>query len=265
MSDEFLYRLREPPRPEFAAALRERIFREPPGSRKPRGVRLGLAALLLAVILVACATPQIRTPILHATETAVARARVLFATYKVGGSPRLEVISPGGDRAVVTIESMSVAEAQERVPFQIRLPTWVPEGLEMNPLTVIPPEAFGDWVIYIGWRGPYSGGSMFPDPSLTPLSLQIAGPKAQLFWAMRIEVQPTPTGMISEEDIPFPPVEHTLEVSGKPVYLAVDRRGSPPTAMLSWVQEEDGVAYTLIANLEIVSLEDLIRVAEMIR
>lgn len=35
MSDEFLYRLRESPRPEFVEALKARIFQEPEASRKP--------------------------------------------------------------------------------------------------------------------------------------------------------------------------------------------------------------------------------------
>jgi len=48
----------------------------------------------------------------------------------------------------------------------------------MNPLTVIPPEAYGDWVILAGWRGSYSGGVLFPDmhPERVPLSLRIEGP-----------------------------------------------------------------------------------------
>ncbi len=39
----------------------------------------------------------------------------------------------------------------------------------------------------------------------------------------------------------------------------------PRIAHLYWVGEDDGVSYTLIVNLEMVSLEDLIRVAKTIR
>ena len=252
MSDEFLYGWRQTPRPEFAEALKERIFREPPGpSPERRRVRIGLGALLVAVILVACATPQIRTPILRATETVIARGQVIYMTYKVGGLPRLEVTSPNGERVVVTIETMSVAEAQERLPFSLRIPTWVPEGLEMNSLTVIPSEAYGDWIIYVGWRGPHSGGMMLPDPMLTPLFLRIEGPNVRPFGYL-------PTAS------PYPP-EETTQINGKPVYMTVSQQWYAPVATVSWVQEEDGVRYTLTGNLSMVSQEDMVRVVETIR
>jgi hypothetical protein len=256
MSDEFLYEWRQMPRPEFAEALKERIFREPPGSAR-RGPRLGLVAMLVAVILAACATPQIRTPILRATEAVIARGQVIFMTYTVGGPPRLEVTSPSGERVVVTIKTMSVAEAQERVPFSLRIPTWVPEGLKMNLLTVIPPEAYGDWIIYVGWRGPYSGGVAFPDPSLAPLFLQIEGPNVRRWWALGGEAPPTLTA--------FPYPEEGTEINGKPVYMTVSQQWYAPVATISWVQEEDGVRYTLTGNLSMISQEDMIRVAETIR
>ncbi len=62
MSDEFLYRLREPPRPEFAAALRERVFQAPSRLSKDRLFRIGLA-IGLTIAVTACAIPKTRAPL----------------------------------------------------------------------------------------------------------------------------------------------------------------------------------------------------------
>ena len=47
MNDDFLHRLREPPRPEFLAALKSRLDRQPRASRRP-GFALGVLVGLLA-------------------------------------------------------------------------------------------------------------------------------------------------------------------------------------------------------------------------
>lgn len=65
-----------------------------------------------------------------------------------------------------------------------------------------------------------------------------------------------------------PPVEvRSLEINGKMVDLSLSEKwnGLPPTAILSWVREEDNVRYTLTANLEQVTLDELMRIAETIR
>jgi hypothetical protein len=51
MSDEFLERLREPPRPEFARELYRRLERRPTPPRQRRRLGLGLAALALLLAL----------------------------------------------------------------------------------------------------------------------------------------------------------------------------------------------------------------------
>lgn len=276
MSDEFLYRFRELPRPEFAEALKARISQEPRRSPTARKVRTGLVVLLAALIIAACAAPQTRTPIVQATK-AVVRVFLLQRTaprsvYTTGGPPRMEVELPSGEKKMVTVETMFLSEAQQRVPFQIRIPTWVPEGLEMNPLTVIPPEAYGDWVILAGWRGPYSGGMLFPDmhPERVPLSLRIEGPNVreveellpeQLAEELRL---PFDKENVVVEIVTTPPPGAAKEINGKPVVF-MECPCYPRTGHLHWVREDDGVSYTLIANLEMVSLEDLIRVAETIR
>lgn len=275
MSDEFLYRLREMPRPEFAEALKARVFRERPRSPTARRVRTGLAVLLAALIIAACAAPQTRMPIVQATK-AVVRVFLLpqtvpYSVYTTGGPPRMEVILPSGEKKMVTIETMSLGEAQQRVPFQIHIPTWVPEGLEMNPLTVIPPEAYGDWVVLAGWRGPYSGGMLFPDmhPERVPLSLRIEGPNVRRNEeesAARMAeglVLPVNKENVVVEIVTTPPPEATRYINGKPTILV--ECPCCRSAHLHWVREDDGVSYTLIANMDMVSLEDLIRVAETIR
>lgn len=50
MSDDFLERLREPPRPEFARELYGRLARQPEPRRRPAG-RLSLALAALALLL----------------------------------------------------------------------------------------------------------------------------------------------------------------------------------------------------------------------
>lgn len=270
MSDEFLYRLREMPRPEFAEALKARVFRERPRSPSARRVRTGLVVLLAALIIAACAAPQTRTPILKATETVITRGREVvtrFILVSEGAPPRMVMTFPCGEGGDVQVESLSVREARKQVPFQIRVPTWVPEGLEMNPVTLVHPEGFGDWVVYIGWRGAYSGGMLFPEFGEAPLSLKIEGPGAKEFWARCAGQLRNARVTVEVVEVTPPPVElRTLEVNGKPAYLTVMRERAPyPSAILAWVQEEDNVSYTLAANLDMVSLEDLIRVAETIR
>ncbi|MFO3797572.1 MAG: hypothetical protein ACK8QZ_09865, partial [Anaerolineales bacterium] len=104
--DEFLYQLREPPRPEFAAALKARISQEPRRSPTARRVRTGLVVLLAALVIAACAAPQTRTPIRRAIETI--KVFVLEwddlpiqSFYRAGGQDRIEVVSPSGERKVV--------------------------------------------------------------------------------------------------------------------------------------------------------------------
>ncbi|MCS7178210.1 MAG: hypothetical protein N0A03_02855, partial [Anaerolineae bacterium] len=94
MSDEFLYRFRELPRPEFAEALRVRIFREPPRLLTARRVRTGLVVFLAALIIAACAAPQTRTPIVQATKAMVRvylmpRVILPYSVYTAGGPPRI--------------------------------------------------------------------------------------------------------------------------------------------------------------------------------
>ncbi len=271
MNDEFLYRLRESPRPEFAEALKARVFREQRRSLTACRVRAGLIGLLAALVIAACAAPQTRTPILKATETAITRGREIvtrFFLVSQGRPTRLVMTFPCGEGQDVRVETLSLSEAQKLVPFQIQLPTWVPEGLEMNPVTVIHPEGFGDWVVYIGWRGPYSGGVLMPEPGRAPLSLKIEGPGVQEFWSRCLK-QLMERLMERREVVEVtPPAEEyrTLNINGKPTQVTVAREGVLyPHAMLTWVREEDNVSYTLGADLMTVSVEDLIRVAETIR
>ncbi len=56
MSDEFLYRLREPPRPEFVAALRERVFQAPSRLSKDRLFRIS-PAIGLTIAVTVCESP----------------------------------------------------------------------------------------------------------------------------------------------------------------------------------------------------------------
>lgn len=128
MNDEFLSRHRKTPRREFATALYERI--NPPMSTKSKftSQRFTLAgAIFLALFAAFALSPG-------------ARAAVSNLIREIGGVTFIgpdetasEAPVPESEITIVPDKTLPLAEAQAKLPFEINLPTWVPEGFVMGP------------------------------------------------------------------------------------------------------------------------------------
>ena len=170
MNDDFLARFRKAPRPEFAAALYQRINKPMKTQSLPLNLRrpaLVLAALCAVVALVLAVSPA-------------ARAAMQTLIKEIGGVSFTEsALSPGSDNATTApSETMSLAEARATVPYTFGVPSWVPDGFELvevyvsqfpggvTPVTIVwhrtTPELVGVIILFVGqdmadWRvGPGS-------------------------------------------------------------------------------------------------------------
>ncbi len=125
MSDEFLYRLRQPPRPEFAEALYERIRQEPKRPPLRRRVALGLTGLAVVFALALLCFPSVR-------EAVAQGIRIIGGIwfYEAESLPR--PTKP----EIRLIPPVSLEEARAAFPCELALPEWLPEGLELRSVQV---------------------------------------------------------------------------------------------------------------------------------
>ena len=151
MNDDFLTKFRQPPRREFAAALYERI--NVPMNEKTRftWTRMTFAAALsLAVAAALAFSPSVR-------------AALSYLFLEIGGVTYIQEDPAAGPTAtplpesaitLVPSETLPLAEAREKFPFEISLPAWVPEGYVMSSsvrLTYFPDDLT---FVEISWSGP---------------------------------------------------------------------------------------------------------------
>lgn len=119
--DDFLSHYRKPPRPEFAAALYERIT-HPMDTQQKRGP-LRRLALVTATLVAICSATLLFSP--------AARAAVSDLIREIGGVAYLEMselpFTPVSDDAIPS-ESMTLEQARTTAPFSFNIPNWVPEG-----------------------------------------------------------------------------------------------------------------------------------------
>jgi hypothetical protein len=153
MNDDFLTRFRKPPRREFSAALYERINTPMNTLRKFTFRHLTFAAALCLALLAAL----IFSP--------SARAALQYLFREIGGITYVEEEVPStpvpeSQVTIVPDERLSLARAQEKLPFEIHLPTWVPDGFIMAPSVRI--SYFGDKFTpaEITWNGEQGAGLM---------------------------------------------------------------------------------------------------------
>jgi len=146
MNDEFLTRFRTTPRREFSAALYERINTPMVTQRKFPLKRFTFAA----AICLALAAAVLMTP--------SARAALQYFVRDIGGVTYLEEQVPStplpeSQVTIVPDRIMTLSEAQEKLPFEISLPTWAPEGFTMG--TFVRVTDFSDKYtpVYITWYG----------------------------------------------------------------------------------------------------------------
>lgn len=126
MNDDFLTRFRKAPRREFSAALYERINIPMNTQRKFTFNHLTFAAAVCLALLAA----------LFASPKARAAFQYLFRniggiTYEQEVVPSTPV--PESQVTIVPQETVSIEEAQQILPFEIHLPSWVPDGFTRTP------------------------------------------------------------------------------------------------------------------------------------
>jgi uncharacterized protein DUF4367 len=149
MNDDFLTRFRKAPRREFSEALYERIRTEM-NTQKKFNVRRMTLALAMGIALIAAFA-----------FSPAARAAVNNLVHQIGGvtffspdethnqAPVLE-----SQVTIVPEDRLPLDQAREKVPFDISLPNWVPDGFHMGSLVRI--SYFGDRYtpVEITWYGP---------------------------------------------------------------------------------------------------------------
>jgi hypothetical protein len=150
MNEDFLTNFQKSPRREFAAALYKRINIPMKTKSNLTFRRIIFAAAICVTLLVAFAFSP------------VARAAWTYIFREIGGVTYLEEDPAAGPTATPLPESaitivpedvLPLDEARTRVPFEISLPTWAPEGFVMG--TSVRISYFGNQYtpVYITWSG----------------------------------------------------------------------------------------------------------------
>ena len=128
MNDDFLTRFRKPPPREFSEALYERISTEMNTQRHFNIRRITFAAALgLAIIAAFVFSP--------AAQAAISRVIREIDGVTFIGPDEAEANQPPIPESQITLvpeERLPLSEARQRVPFDISLPTWVPDGFTMS-------------------------------------------------------------------------------------------------------------------------------------
>jgi hypothetical protein len=150
MNDDFLTRFRKSPRREFSAALYERINTPMNTQRKFTFKHLTfVAAAVLALFAALLFSPS-------------ARAALQYLFRDIGGITYEQEVAPStpvpeSQVTIVPQETMLLAKAQEKLPYEIHLPAWVPDGFTMAPSVRI--SYFGERFtpVEITWYGDNGG------------------------------------------------------------------------------------------------------------
>lgn len=218
MDDEFLRQFWEPPRPEFVQAIREKLkeAEQPRSKMRWKGRWVAAAVLLIAGGIAACIfTPLKNIPLLSKTEQIIYGKR--------------QVIE--GERQVfhlVSLEAVPFAKVQERLPFPISLPNYVPAGFSpSNTAYIFLSDKEGN--LMMEWIGNN-------------------GKRIRLF-----AIYPT------DKAIRWPGTARSLQVGGRLVILTTEG-----DTVLSWVEQGDKVAYALVAENNGVPESELIKMVETI-
>jgi hypothetical protein len=144
----------------------------------------------------------------------------------------LAVPAPAEDAEPV---SLPLAEAQSQLPFTLALPTWAPDGFQLlNEVEVIlPADSSQPASITLTWQN--------ADEDVITLQASVNGSGAQQLMG----------GGTTEQ----------VTVNGQPATLTrLGLKGAPRGLSLSWSQS--GADYTLAAEGDVLSAEEIVRMAE---
>jgi hypothetical protein len=183
MNDDFLTRFRTAPRREFSAALYERINTPMATQLRFSRKRFTFAvAICLALVAALLISPS-------------ARAALQYIVREIGGVTYLEEDVPStplpeSQVTIVPDETLTLSEAQGKLPYEINLPTWAPEGFTMG--TTVRVSYFGEKYtpVYITWYG--------NDPKVGNIDLivgQSVGWLVDLDHLQEVEINGQPAGL----------------------------------------------------------------------
>jgi uncharacterized protein DUF4367 len=164
MNDDFLTRFRRHPPPEFCETLYERITTEMNTQKKSVFPRIMFAAALGLALLAAL----VFSPTAQAALDRVVRQIGGVTFFGPDETEANATPVPESQITIVPDEVLSLAEAQEKLPYAISLPTWVPEGFQMA--TTVRISYFGAKYtpVDITWSG--------TDPTIGGILLTVAQP-----------------------------------------------------------------------------------------
>jgi hypothetical protein len=244
MNDDFLKQFRKRPDPRFAEALYQKINKGKRSVWIMKRVAWTLATFALIFVTALAVFPTVR-------------AATLTAMREVGILGILESSEyPGADTGEVTIvesEIVSLEGAQTRLGNSIVLPAYVPEGFELQPevrLTELGEGACKFHLAELSWRR-------------VEISQETARPR-QVLIQLRVEhYREEVCNLVVGEG-----AVEVIEINGLPA--AIVRGGwsedskayeSFPMVNVIW-QADEQTRCTLAANEELVSIEDLVQMAE---
>lgn len=240
MNDEFLTRLRKPPRREFAAQLYQRI-NAPMRTERNIVLQRFLFAAAIGVALIAALA-----------FSPAARAAFDGLFRQIGGVTYLEPEADPNERSLseseitlVPEERLPLDQARTRVPFEILLPGWMPEGYTMSQtvrITYFPyqPTNGTNPFTYITWVKSTDGGGQIVLVISQPVDWVV-----DLDHVQEVQVNGQPAGL----------------TGGSWNYDTGDWDTTYGDLMLTWTVGE--VMYQLQSAS--VTPEELIRIAESIR
>jgi hypothetical protein len=163
MNDDFLTSFRKPPPRAFAAQLYQRINTPMNTQRNFVMRRFSFAAAICLALLAALAF----SPDARAAFSSLIRqiGGITFlgpeeTTSQIVATPREEVITPE--------DILSLSEARQKLPFQISLPTWAPDGFVMGSSVRISYFQNGFTPAIINWYG--------SDPNVGNIELMVGQP-----------------------------------------------------------------------------------------
>lgn len=269
MNDEFMDEFYEAPRPEFGKALYERISREPQ-SRLAEGLlgrltfRNSVIALVLLFLVAACVYVVADRP----RWVKVGEIWVqVQKTYKVDFTPPAGV-TPSSEQPETPPEEpecLSLEEAREILRFELRVPTWAPEGVSFDNQVCGIDRLSDHASLYWAGKDPYSGISiMLSNRRGFNMSTQ-----EYEIWPAAVWV-PVAPGSYEEVQIHGQPAvlirgmwEGGYRMTEQEIQEAKELNWDKNEALqLYWLEGE--VLYEMYTTADI-SAEDLIRMAESTR
>jgi hypothetical protein len=258
MNDDFLHQFRKPPRHEFVQALAARLAAQEKESTVNsttqqvffRRAALAGLALCLGLALLLAISPAVRAAAIQFIQ--------YIAGYRFEQVEHLDGSEPGGS----LLPTARLDEVQRWLPFELRLPAWVPEGCVLS-----------DEVAFTGQKGfRLIDGTQVPglDDTDRPRMVILGWKKGDLeAFALlvsqdNLDAKDYPIQVGSLKDV------QEVYIHGNPAPLVKGTWEMKSGTTMTWKAEGltliwqwDGLAYQLISS-GLITPVDLVRIAESI-